>query len=150
VLQKTESLLEDYTEAQKEINALKHAQAADSFSQEIDSAPEINGVRVLTSILPAADRDTLREMADRFRQKYPTGVTVLASVIDDKPAVIAALTDDLVKRGWHAGELVKLVAEPIGGSGGGRPNLAQAGGKDAAKLEEALGLVEGWVAKQSK
>jgi alanyl-tRNA synthetase len=149
VYEKTSALAADFNEAQKEIAALKHTKAADSFNQEIENAPEINGVRVLTSILPAADRDTLREMADRFRQKYTTGVTVLASVIDDKPAVIAALTEDLVKQGWHAGELVKVVAEPIGGSGGGRPNLAQAGGKDATKLEEALGLVEGWVSEKS-
>jgi alanyl-tRNA synthetase len=150
VLEKTETLLDEYNQAQKEIAALKHTQAADSFNQEIDNAPEINGVRVLASILPAADRDTLREMADRFRQKYTTGVAVLASVIDDKPAVIAALTDDLVKRGWHAGELVKVVAEPIGGSGGGRPNLAQAGGKDSSKLDEALSLVQSWVTKKSE
>ena len=84
-------------------------------------------------------------MSDRFRQKYTSGVTVLASIIDGKPAVIAAVTDDLVAQGWHAGELVKLVAAQIGGSGGGRPNLAQAGGKDASKLESALSLAAGWV-----
>jgi alanyl-tRNA synthetase len=87
-------------------------------------------------------------MADRFRQRYPSGVVVLASVIEDRPSVVAAITDDLVKRGLHAGELVKHVAGPLGGSGGGRPTLAQAGGKDASKLDEALASVAGWVGKQ--
>ena len=150
VVEKTETLSQQLSEAQKTISGLKHTQAADSFSQQIDNAPEINGVHVLASILPGADRDTLREMADRFRNRYTTGVTVLASVIDDKPAIIAAVTDDLVKQGWHAGELVKVVSEPVGGSGGGRPNLAQAGGKDASKLEAAVGLVAGWVTEKTQ
>jgi alanyl-tRNA synthetase len=150
VFEKTEALARDLNDAQKEIAALKHTKAADSFNQQIDDAPEINGVRVLTSILPEADRDTLREMADRFRQKYDTGVAVLASVIDGKPAIIAAVTDNLVKQGWHAGELVKMVSAPVGGSGGGRPNLAQAGGKDASKLEEALALTLRWVEEKTQ
>jgi alanyl-tRNA synthetase len=145
VVEKIESLTRELNDAQKEIASLKHTKAADSFTQQIDNAPEINGVRVLTGILPEADRETLREMADRFRQKYDTGVAVLASVIDGKPAIIATVTDNLVKQGWHAGELVKTVSAPVGGSGGGRPNLAQAGGKDASRLEEALALTSQWV-----
>ena len=87
-------------------------------------------------------------MADRFRQRYPSGVAVLASILDGQPpsvVVIAAVTEDLVKRGLHAGELVKYVVTPLGGGGGGRPTLAQAGGKDASKLNEALASVTGWV-----
>jgi alanyl-tRNA synthetase len=84
-------------------------------------------------------------MADRFRQKYPTGVAVLASTVDERPLIIAAITDDLVGRGFHAADLVKFVAGPLGGSGGGKPTLAQAGGKDATRLEEALARVAGWV-----
>jgi alanyl-tRNA synthetase len=102
-------------------------------------------VRVLTGILPEADRDTLREMTDRFRQKFESGVAVLAAVIDDKPALIAAITDDLVKKGLKAGDLVQVVAEVVGGSGGGRPNMAQAGGKDPSKINDALEKVVPWV-----
>jgi len=103
-------------------------------------------VKVLTATLPNADADTLRQMSDRFRQKYPTsGCVVLASVIDDRPMLIAAVTEDLVKRGLHAGELVKFVAGPLGGGGGGKPTLAQAGGKDAAGLQDALESVKKWV-----
>ena len=70
---------------------------------------------------------------------------MLGSVWEGRPIVIAAVTEDLVKRGLHAGELVKHVAAPLGGSGGGRPTLAQAGGKDAAKMTEALATVAKWV-----
>jgi alanyl-tRNA synthetase len=87
-------------------------------------------------------------MADKFRQKFETGVAVLASVIDDKPALIATVTKDLVGKGLHAGNLVKVVAGVVGGSGGGRPDMAQAGGKDASKLQEALDTVIPWVEEQ--
>jgi alanyl-tRNA synthetase len=69
----------------------------------------------------------------------------VGSVVDGRPTIIAAVTEDLVKRGLHAGELVKAVAQVVGGSGGGRPNLAQAGGKDGDKLPEALAKVESLV-----
>ncbi len=72
-------------------------------------------------------------------------MVVLGTVIDDKPALIAAVTDDLVKKGLKAGDLIKEVAAVVGGSGGGRPNLAQAGGSDPDKLDEALAIVEDWV-----
>jgi alanyl-tRNA synthetase len=87
-------------------------------------------------------------MTDRYRERYPSGVAVLASVNEDRPTLVAAVSQDLVDKGLHAGELVKFVAQPLGGSGGGRPTLAQAGGKDASKLEEALANVPNWI--QSK
>ncbi len=146
LVEKAVNVVKELSEAQKEIASLRRGIASDSFAQQLADAPQIGNVRILTAILPEADRDTLRQMADRFRQKYTTGVVVLASQDESgKPAVIAAITPDLVKKGWHADDLVKLVAEPIGGSGGGRPDMAQAGGKDASKLPEALALVEGWV-----
>jgi alanyl-tRNA synthetase len=87
----------------------------------------------------------MREMTDLFRQKFESGVAVLATVIDNKPALIAAITEDLVAKGLRAGDLVQVVAEVVGGTGGGRPNMAQAGGKDAAKLDQALAKVVPWV-----
>jgi alanyl-tRNA synthetase len=124
--------------------------AAESFDEQIENAPQVAGVRVLTGILPGADRDTLRQMSDKFRQKFDSGVAVLAAVIDDKPALIATLTDDLVKKGLKAGDLVQTVAKVVGGSGGGRPNMAQAGGKDPEKLDEALAQVIPWVEEHLK
>jgi alanyl-tRNA synthetase len=83
----------------------------------------------------------MRQMADRFRQRYTSGVVVLGSAVDGKPTIVAAVTEDLVKRGLQAGELVKAVAQVVGGSGGGRPTLAQAGGKDASRLGDAIDQV---------
>ncbi|MFA7406691.1 MAG: DHHA1 domain-containing protein, partial [Anaerolineaceae bacterium] len=77
--------------------------------------------------------------------KHTTGVAVLASDQNGKPILIAAVTDDLVKRGFHAGHLVQKVARVVGGGGGGRPNLAQAGGKDSSKLAEALDQVQVYI-----
>jgi alanyl-tRNA synthetase len=148
IVDRTDRLLKTFNLAQKEVAALNRKQIADDFQRQLEETPEIGGVRVLTISLPDADNETLRQMADRFRQKYKTGIAVIASVFDGKPIIVATVTDDLVKKGWHAGDLVNLVAEPLGGKGGGRPNLAQAGGNDAKKLPKALGLVPGWVEKR--
>ena len=77
-------------------------------------------------------------MTDIFKKTYDTGVVVLGSVVNEKPIIIAAVTDNLVQRGLHAGQIVKHAASFVGGSGGGRPTLAQAGGKDAQKINEAI------------
>jgi alanyl-tRNA synthetase len=82
---------------------------------------------------------------DQFRQKHPSAVIALASSTEGKPALIAAVSPDLVARGLMAGELIKQLAGVIGGGGGGRPDLAQAGGKDASKLNEALDLVRKYI-----
>jgi alanyl-tRNA synthetase len=148
IVGRIQKLNKELSKIQKEVSVLHQKEIANDFNIQLDEAPEINGIRVLSSNLVDADSETLRQMADRFRQKYKTGVAVIVSVSDDKPIIIAAITDDLVKRGWHAGDLVNLVAEPVGGKGGGRPNLAQAGGKDTKKLKQALGLVHGWVETQ--
>jgi alanyl-tRNA synthetase len=148
VIEQTQSLLDELSEVHKEVTKLRRTIAVDSFEKQLKEIPEINGVKVLSITLPEVDQETLRQMADRFRQKYKTGVAVLASVSEGKPVIIAAVTDELVKRGWHAGNLVKVVAKPVGGSGGGRPTLAQAGGKDAKKLPEAMKLVQSWVEEQ--
>jgi alanyl-tRNA synthetase len=100
---------------------------------------------VLTTILQDADAETLRQVADQFRQRYPSGVAVLASVAESRPLLVAAITDDLVERGLSAVDLVKYVSAPLGGGGGGRPTMAQAGGKDASGLEDALNSVPIWV-----
>lgn len=143
--EKVQNLLSNLSEVEKETMRLRQRLVAAEFEGAMAGTTEFNGVHVLTSILTDADADSLRQMCDRFRQKYPLGVVVLASIIDEKPMIVAALSDQLVKKGWHAGDLIKAVAQVVGGGGGGRPNLAQAGGKDASKLEEALTRVIPWV-----
>jgi alanyl-tRNA synthetase len=147
---KVQSLLEDLAAARKQISALRRDLAGSTFLEQLNQVPQVKDVPVLTAELSGADADTLREMTDRFRQRYPSGVTVLASVIDGRPLVVASVTDDLVRRGLHAGELVKHVAQALGGGGGGKPTLAQAGGKDPSKIKEALSSVESWVEQRLK
>jgi alanyl-tRNA synthetase len=142
---KVRSLLDDLVEARKQISALRQQLATIEFIRHLDTVPSIRGVPVLTATLAGADADTLRQMTDRFRQRYPSGVVLLASVKDEKPVLVVSVSEDLVRRGLHAGELAKFIATPLGGSGGGRPTLAQAGGKDAGKLAEALARVKEWV-----
>jgi len=139
--EKVRTLSESLSSAEKEIEKLRTQLVASTFNEQLEDTEEIEGIPVLKTILPGADLDALREMADKFRQKYDSGVAVLASDMDGKPVLIAAITEDLTKRGLHAGKLVKQVAIVVGGSGGGRPTLAQAGGKDASKLSEALDQV---------
>ena len=140
-LPKVKSLTDTLSSAEKEIEKLRTQLVAGAFDEQLDNTEEIEGVPVLRVVLPNADMEALREMADKFRQKYPSGVALLASDLDGKPVLLAAVTDDLVKRGLHAGNLVKQVSQVVGGGGGGRPTLAQAGGKDASKLAEALDQV---------
>ena len=143
--EKIKSLTRELVDNRKQIANLRRELASTEFERSLEDAPSVAGVPVLTAILPGSDSDTLRQMTDRFRQYNPSGVIVLGTETNDRPLLVAAITKDLIERGLHAGELVKVVAEPMGGSGGGRPNLAQAGGKDASKMEEALALVPGWV-----
>jgi alanyl-tRNA synthetase len=139
-------MIEQLEDTRKQLASARQELAANAFASHLENVPQVKGVAVLTSTLSATDADTLRLMADRFRQAYPSGAAVLASVgADGKPVVIAAVSEDLVKRGLNAGELVKHVAGFLGGGGGGRPTLAQAGGKDANRLPEALASVPGWV-----
>jgi alanyl-tRNA synthetase len=111
---------------------------------------DVKGVKVVAAEVPATEMQTLREMSDKLREQLGSGIVVLATAIDEKPQILAAVTDDLLARGAHAGELVKAVARVVGGGGGGRPSLAQAGGRDLSKLREALAQVPDLVAEQLK
>jgi len=146
LLEKAQSTLSDIKAMRAQITHLRKNLAAADFTRVLDETLQVSGVNVLTAVIKDADADTLRQMADRFRQQHPNnGVAVLATVISKRPTIIATITDDLVKRGLKAGDLVKFVAKPLGGGGGGKPTLAQAGGKDASKIDEVLKSVLGWV-----
>ncbi len=101
----------------------------------------INGVKLLSAVVPPSRPETLRDMADIIRDRLKSGIVVLGTVYEDKPSFIAAVTPDMVENGYHAGEMVKKVAAVAGGGGGGKASLAQGSGKDRGKLDEALGLV---------
>jgi alanyl-tRNA synthetase len=108
----------------------------------LTQAEVIKGVTVLVAKVPSSRLEILREMSDLLRDRLRSVVVVLGTVYEDKPAFLAAVTPDLVAKGYNAGEIVKQVAKVTGGSGGGKPSLAQAGGKDKAKLDRALKLVK--------
>jgi alanyl-tRNA synthetase len=149
--EKAEALLDDLNASRKQVASLRESLTAAEFEGALKKTVEQNGIHILAASLTETNADTLRLMVDRFRQVYPqSSVVLLGSAPEGKPVLIAAVSEDLVKRGLHAGELVKAAAAPLGGSGGGRPNLAQAGGKDASKMAQALAVVEGWVSEHIK
>jgi alanyl-tRNA synthetase len=143
--EKIQIIFNELDKARKTGVQLRQEIAGTEFKAAIEKASLINQVPVLSKVIANADMDTLRQLTDQFRQRYPSGVVVLGSVFEGKPIIIAAVTEDLVKRGLQAGNLVKHVSAVVGGSGGGRPTLAQAGGKDADRLPEAMTLVEPFV-----
>jgi alanyl-tRNA synthetase len=149
MLEKVISLLDELSTSQKQVATLHQAQVLSEFNQKLQHTRLIDGTNVIITKLNNADVDTLRQMVDRFHQQFPNkAVAVLGSIIDGRPIVVAAITDDLLANGLNAVELVKYVAAPLGGGGGGKPTLAQAGGKDASKLDQALEAVEAWLKKQ--
>jgi alanyl-tRNA synthetase len=144
--EKVTSLLDELSSLRKQIATLKQGQVLIEFNQKIQQAKLVKGVNVLSLQLNEADAETLRQMVDRFRQQYSTkGVVVLGSIKDGRPTVVAGITEDMTNKGLNAIDLIKFVAAPLGGGGGGKPTLAQAGGKDASLLSKALDKVEGWV-----
>ncbi len=131
---KVEALQNELIETRKQLTGLRDHVAMTEFVRNLDLVMDVAGIPVLTVQLSGADVNSMRQMTDRFRQRYPSGVAVLASVFEDRAMLIAAVTDDLVKRGLKAGDLIT----GIGGKGGGRPNLAQ-GSLPNGDVGEALG-----------
>ncbi|MFC0473609.1 alanine--tRNA ligase [Halalkalibacter kiskunsagensis] len=111
----------------------------------VNEAIKVNGVTVLSKKVDAADMDGLRGIVDTLKQDLSSGIIVLGAVSGEKVNIVAGVTKDLLDQGFHAGKLVKEVATRCGGGGGGRPDMAQAGGKNPAELEKALAFVEEYV-----
>ena len=141
--QKVLDLMDELQEARREIDRLQQKLALGEFEQLLELVEQVDGVPLLAAEVHAADMDTLREMTDWFRDRIDSGVVLLGAVISDRPAFVAAVTPDLVERGVDAVTLVRGAARVVGGGGGGRPTLAQAGGKDPQRLTEALQQVPG-------
>ncbi|MFN2133704.1 MAG: alanine--tRNA ligase [Anaerolineae bacterium] len=144
------AVLDEQQRLRKEIEQLNRELAKQRFSTVLEQAEKVSGVSVLAAQVDAPNVETLREMCDWFRERIGSGVVVLGTVIDGKPSIVSAVTQDLTKRGLHAGSLAKVVAQKVGGGGGGRATLAQAGGRDASRLPEALASVPGLVRESLK
>jgi alanyl-tRNA synthetase len=122
---------------EKQLDALKKKSAHSQVDDLLAQARAVKDVRVLSARVADADRETLRQMVDTLRQKLGSGVVVLGTAEDGKVALISGVTKDLVGR-LHAGKIIQAVSKIVGGSGGGRPDLAEAGGKDTSQLEKAI------------
>jgi alanyl-tRNA synthetase len=145
---KVEQLLTQLKEKEKEIEKLQAETQKQQVGELLNNVVEIQGLKVLSVVVNASDMNNLRSMADMFRDQLVSGVVVLGSKNEDKVNLVAAATKDAVKKGIHAGNIIREVAKITGGGGGGRPDMAQAGGKDPEKLAEALKMVEVLVKEQ--
>ena len=139
---KVSSLILGLDEERRQRQALERELSRTVADSLLVKAEVVHGVKVLVAKVPSSRLETLREMSDFFRGQLKSVVVVLGTIYEDKPAFVAAVTPDLVAKGYNAGEIVKQVAKVTGGGGGGKAGLAQAGGKDKDKLDEALQLVK--------
>jgi alanyl-tRNA synthetase len=131
---KVESLQDEVADLKKEVASLRASQALSAFNQQLSNVQTMNGINVMALEVPNSSVDTLRTLADKFREKYPqNGIAVLTS----GGMIISVVTEDLVKRGLKAGDLIAS----IGGRGGGRPNLAQGSLPDPAVMNDAMSKV---------
>jgi alanyl-tRNA synthetase len=147
---RVEGVINDLHQTEKELTQLRQQVAVQDFESSLSDVQSVDGIHYLATEIGNVSVDDLRILADQFRDKVISGIAALATVIDDKPLFIVVVTDDLVKKGYHAGNLVKEMAKVVGGGGGGRPNLAQAGGRDASKLPEALAALPTLISEQGK
>ena len=121
-----------------EVESLKSKMAQDAVGDVMDQVKEVKGVKLLAAEVDGVDMNGLRDLGDQLKEKLGEGVVVLASANDGKVSLMATATDGAMKAGAHAGNLVKGIAGCVGGGGGGRPNMAQAGGKNPAGIKDAL------------
>ena len=131
-------LLDELQSARKEIARLQEKVARREFEALLDDVRMVSGVSLLSARVTAPSMDVLREMTDWFRDRLDSGVVALGTVLGERPALVVAVTPDLVERGVDAAKLVRGMAQIVGGGGGGKPALAQAGGRDPNRLDEAL------------
>jgi alanyl-tRNA synthetase len=124
-------------QVEKQLDSLKRKGALSKLDDLIAQAHTIKGIKVISAEVESVDRDTMRQLVDSLRQKLGSGVVVLGTTADGKVALLAGVTKDLTSR-LHAGKIVQATAKEVGGSGGGRPDLAEAGGKDTTGLKTAL------------
>ncbi|HRN08360.1 MAG TPA: DHHA1 domain-containing protein, partial [Ottowia sp.] len=140
-------VLDQVKALEKEIAQLKGKLASSQGDELVNQAVDVNGLKVLAATLQGADAKTLRETMDKLKDKLKTAAIVLAAVEGDKVQLAAGVTKDAIGK-VKAGELVNFVAQQVGGKGGGKPDMAMAGGTDASGLPKALQSVQGWVAER--
>lgn len=136
--ERAEHLMAELKALQSENESLKSKAAKEALGDVMDQVVEVNGVKLLATKVSGVDMNGLRELGDQLKTKIAEGVVVLMSDLDGKVNMVAMATDGAMKKGAHAGNLIKGIAALVGGGGGGRPNMAQAGGKNPAGIDEAI------------
>lgn len=140
--EKIEHMQAEMKALQSEIESLKSKAAKDALGDVMNQVQEVNGVKLLATAVEDVDMNGLRELGDQLKEKVGDGVVVIASSANGKVNLIAMATDAAMAKGAHAGNLIKGIAALVGGGGGGRPNMAQAGGKNPAGIPDAIAKVE--------
>ena len=138
LVERLEHLMAELKALSSENESLKSKAAKDALGDVMDQVTEVNGVKLLATSVDGVDMNGLRELGDQLKEKLGDGVVILASSNEGKVNLIAMATDEAQKAGAHAGNLIKAIASKVGGGGGGRPNMAQAGGKNPAGIPDAL------------
>lgn len=138
LINRVENLLKENKDLTKELTSLKNELASSSLDDILNKKEEIEGVYFISEVLNNMDMDSLRNLCDKLKDKVSNSVIVLANVSNDKVNFIVSVTKDALSKNVHAGNMIREIAKVAGGGGGGRPDMAQAGGKDASKVKEAI------------
>ncbi|MDO8750009.1 MAG: alanine--tRNA ligase [Dehalococcoidia bacterium] len=144
------TLLEEVAQLRRQVAAHERASSRQQAQALLERVQESDGLKLVSGVASVGSADALREVGDWLRDKLGSGVVVLGAVVNDRPTLLVMVTKDLVARGLHAGNVVKEAAKVMGGGGGGRPEMAQAGGRQADKLGEALDAAVAMVSQQAK
>mgnify|MGYP000867897494 FL=1 len=150
LIERAYNVVEELKDKEKEIELLKSKMALSIADEILKAKVNINGVDLITYKVENMDMNSLRNLGDEIRNRMESGVIVLASVHEEKISFVSMVTKDMVTKGIHAGNIIKEVAKVTGGGGGGRPDMAQAGGKNINKVEEALNIVPTIIKEQLK
>ena len=140
--EKIEHMLAEIKTLQSEVESLKSKAAKDALGDVMNQVKEVNGIKLLATAVEDVDMNGLRELGDQLKEKLGQGVIVIASSANGKVNLVAMATEEAMSKGAHAGNLIKGIAALVGGGGGGRPNMAQAGGKNPAGIPDAIVKVE--------
>jgi alanyl-tRNA synthetase len=142
IVGRIEKMVKERTEMIKEIESLIRKRIASGVEELFEKVRKVGDIRLVSAKVEAKDASVLRSFGDQLRDRLKSGVIILGAIIEDKVALLSVVTQDLVERGYHAGKIIEEVAKLVDGSGGGRPDMAQAGGKSIDKLDSALAKAE--------
>jgi len=150
IVGRIEKMVKELKEKVQEIESLRAKTIASSVDKLVEKAEKVGNIKLISAKVEAKDASVLRSFGDQLKERLKSGVIILGAIIEDKVALLSVVTDDLVKKGYHAGKIIEEVAKLVDGSGGGRPDMAQAGGKSVDKLDTALAKAEKIISKLEK